>query len=88
MISDHYMNKPFWQPPVTFPYDSPDARRKKILEWEEYEELARKAREYDRIHNQPDCIDPKKKEWEDAIRKIIREQIEDLAQGKGLAKSQ
>lgn len=45
-----------------------------IVGWPEYQELLRKAAEFDRISNQPDCHDPAKGEWyskmEERMRKI------------------
>lgn len=67
MISGHYMEK--WPLP-SFPHTWPSP-----YEWADYEELVRKAREYDRITNQPDCPDPAKEEWEAKMRKLIREEI-------------
>jgi hypothetical protein len=58
MISGHYMQKWPYIPPTTYPWPQPT-----IPEWNEYQELLRKAREYDRIMSQPDCPDPAKEDW-------------------------
>lgn len=34
-----------------------------VLGWQQYQELLRKAAEFDRISNQPDCHDPAKAAW-------------------------
>jgi len=44
-------------------------------QWAEYVKLKQAAEEFDKKTGQPDCIDPKKKEWEDEVRRLIREEI-------------
>lgn len=61
MISDHYQR--------TWPLDSGWTK----IRWEEYQELLRKANEYDRRNNQPDCVDPKKAEFTQAVEKLLKE---------------
>lgn len=39
--------------------------------WEEYQELKRKAREYDRLTKQPDCEKPEVQDFEDRIKKRL-----------------
>lgn len=51
MISNHYYDK-FPSIPM-FPYPT----------YLEYQELLRKARLYDEMNNQKDCIDPLKDKW-------------------------
>lgn len=43
------------------------------IRWEEYNELLRKAAEYDRLTGQKDCVDPKKQELHDLIEKVLKE---------------
>jgi hypothetical protein len=40
-------------------------------EWDEYQELKRKAEEYDKRTNQPDCAKPGVAEWEAAIESVL-----------------
>lgn len=47
-------------------------------EWDEFKELLRRAAEYDKRTNQPDCEDPKKQEW----MKEIERRLELLERGK------
>lgn len=63
MISDWGRQKwprpdPWLFPPTTLP------RIPTPQEYRDYQELVRKAREYDRIHQQPDCPDPEKLKWQ------------------------
>ena len=51
MITEHYWRQ--YPNPVYYPRDK----------YRDMEELIRKAREYDRIMNQPDCPDPVKADW-------------------------
>lgn len=58
MVTDHYWRK--WPDPVQMPKDI----------YSDLEELIRKAREYDRIMNQPDCPDPLKQDWYQKLQKL------------------
>lgn len=51
MVTDHYMQQ--WPTPS---HMSPSIYR-------DIEELIRKAKDYDRIHNQPECPAPDKQKW-------------------------
>ena len=75
MIHDHYRHttpKDFdiQQWPTGPVWDMP--------RWSEYQELLRKAREYDKLTGQPDCEDPKKAEFE--------KRVEDYLKKKGILK--
>lgn len=71
MISDHYMRK--WPViPTNYPDTIfPSKTWPNHVEWDEYQELIRKAREYDKIHNQPDCQDLEKIKWEKAMKEWL-----------------
>lgn len=61
MVSGHHMG--LWPQPEQFP----------PYRYEEYQELLRKAKEYDRMMNQPDCPDPEKEKWEKSLEKYMEE---------------
>lgn len=42
-------------------------------EYPNYSELLRKAREYDRMMQQPDCPDPQKVEWQSQLEKFMKD---------------
>ena len=44
-----------------------------VNEWPNFQELVRKAREYDRLTKQPDCQDPLKASWERELERVMRE---------------
>jgi hypothetical protein len=82
MVTDHYRDK--WPLPQ---YPSPGApfipsqpsQPFQLLphlitkeQWDEYQELKRKAVEYDKRTNQPDCAKPEVEEWERAIESVLR----------------
>lgn len=67
MVSDHYRDK--WkdfgkQEGVTIP----------LSDWFEYQELKRKAKEYDERNNQPHCEKPDIADWEQKILDVLKEQ--------------
>ena len=64
MVSGHFQER--WPKPQDFPPS----------DWFGYQELLRKAREYDRIHQQKDCIDPSKAQWERALEKYMKEKYD------------
>lgn len=37
------------------------------ITWREYQELLRKAAEWDKLSGQPDCVDPAKEVWQKKI---------------------
>jgi len=43
-------------------------------QWEEYQALKRKAMEYDKNTNQPDCVKPESEKWESDWQKILKNQ--------------
>jgi hypothetical protein len=56
MVTQHYWER-FPQPSL-FP----------INQYKDFMEILRKAAEYDRIMNQPDCPDPMKQDWLDQVK--------------------
>ena len=75
MISDHFQRTWPLQPQEipdfgTIPQlDAPGWTK---VRWDEYQELLRKAREYDAKTGQADCVDPKKQEFTDQVEKILK----------------
>ena len=70
MITDHYRDKwplPLPQSPVvpSIPYEQ--------FPWAEYWELKRKAEEYDRRTNQPNCEKEDIKKWESEMERFLKE---------------
>lgn len=62
MVSDFYMQK--WPQP-SWPHIFPPTLPQTVpAEWYDYQELLRKAREYDKLTGQPDCPDPIKVKWQ------------------------
>lgn len=58
----------YWQLPNKLPTSPPNILGKMapaIIEWEVYQELLRKAAEFDKLAKQPDCEDPEKQKWLD-----------------------
>lgn len=45
-------------------------------EWAAFLELLEKAKKFDEITGQPDCEDPKKQEWFDAIQEKVTELVD------------
>lgn len=74
MVTDHYRERwtippmpeffekqpllPIFPMPITITQE----------QWREYQELKRKAAEYDRRYNEPDCVKPDVLEWENSIK--------------------
>ena len=76
MISDFYRYTypiPSESIPNTIPYKPDEYYGWTKIRWEEYQELLRKAAEYDRLNNQPNCVDPKKEEFTKKVEKVLRE---------------
>ena len=70
MISDHYMDR--WPQPWQTPWPhSPLSPR----EYEDYQELLRKAKLYDEMTGQKDCPDPKKVEWQRDLEKFMKDRF-------------
>lgn len=44
-------------------------------QWQEYQELKRRMEAYDKATGQPDCIKPEVAEWEEEIRKIVKQEM-------------
>lgn len=65
VVTDHYRRYPndWWDP----------------TKWDDYLDLKRKAEEYDRITNQPDCEDPKKQRFEQEVLKRLKDLEKKLA---------
>lgn len=61
MVTDHFMQQ--WPLPQQFP----------PFRWPDYQELLRKAAEYDRLTGQPDCPAPDKVQWQQELERIMRE---------------
>lgn len=64
---------PNWNNQVT-----PVARDQIVLEMSAYLELVRKAEEFDKLANQPDCVDPKKAELVQKIKDLLKEYGQDV----------
>jgi len=63
MISDYYRDK--W-PTISSLIQITQAQ------WDEYQELKRKAMEYDKRTGQPDCVKPEVEEWENKIVEVLK----------------
>jgi hypothetical protein len=61
-ISDHFMRQ--WPDYRTFP----------PIDYGYYQDLLRKAAEYDRMTKQPDCPDPTKLAWQKSLEEFMRKQ--------------
>jgi hypothetical protein len=78
-VSDHFMQR--WPLPVFVPlpdYTAPPIQWPRGVEitpeqWAEYQDLKRRAEEYDKATGQPDCVKPEAKRWEEAIEKVLRD---------------
>jgi hypothetical protein len=86
MITDHYRNKwgqpninP-WPQPINLYIPQPQPQVPSVIsdmmiiskkDWEEYQELKKKAQEYDKRTNQPDCVKPDVDEWEKKIVEVL-----------------
>ncbi len=78
MIADHYYDR--WKPyrtdpptqwPNTFPPAPTPTRIPSQAEIDEFHELLRKAREYDKRNNEPDCeLEEKKKRLNDLAKEL------------------
>lgn len=73
MVTDHYSRRwptPKWED-VTFPHYPNTLPSTPALptpaEYQDFLELVRKAREYDKRTNQPDCPDAEKLKWMDEL---------------------
>jgi hypothetical protein len=60
-VSDFYMRQ------------FPDIRQFPPVDYGFYQDLLRKAAEYDRITKQPDCPDPAKLQWQRAVEEFMRD---------------
>jgi hypothetical protein len=85
MVTDYYKEK--WPSPVIpfdpwtptpgeplIPFNEDDPFRIRLItesEWKEYQELKRRAAEYDARTNQPDCVKPDVAEWENDIEAFL-----------------
>lgn len=79
-VTDHYQQKwpvqlPSWplQPSTPLPI-----RIISEAEWQEYQDLKRKAAEIDSKTGQPDCVKPGVAEWEAEIEKIVERAVKKL----------
>lgn len=81
MIAEHYQAK-WGQPPyISYPGYNPHTyiitQTPSIVitaeQWNEYQELKRKAIEYDARTNQPDCVKPELEEWEARMKAYLIE---------------
>lgn len=67
-----------WPIPSPFPigpsYPEPqtEPKRMTLVEYIEYQELVRKAKEFDRISGQPDCEDKVKEKWFNELKEYMR----------------
>lgn len=70
MVTDHFYKRwltPEWSD-VTFPGALPSTHPLPTpVEYHDFLELVRKAREYDKRTNQPDCPDAEKVKWMDEL---------------------
>lgn len=75
MIADHFREKwPICPMPQTMPlpYHWPNGVTITKDQWDEYQELKRKAQEYDARTGQPDCVKPEIEDWERAVESVLR----------------
>jgi hypothetical protein len=40
--------------------------------WNDYQEIKRKAEEFDKATKQPDCVDPAKEAWEKKVLELLQ----------------
>jgi hypothetical protein len=85
MITDHFRDKwPVYTPlPVEWPTSQPftptvmpqfiPTYTITLEQWLEYQELKRKAEEYDARTSQPDCVKPDVEVWEAAVKKFVQD---------------
>lgn len=66
MVTDHYRTN-VWPTTVHVSYE----------QYLEYLRLKRAAEEIDRVTNQPDCIKPELKEWEEQLKKMVEKIIKE-----------
>lgn len=75
MVTDHFQHKwplpryQYDQSPL-IPLPTPFVITKS--QWDEYQELKRKAIEYDKQNNQPNCEKEGVTEWESRIEEVLR----------------
>ena len=62
MVSDHFMQK----------WPEPNYIKITQAQWDEYQELKRKAAEYDKRTGQPDCVKPELDDWEKAMEEFLK----------------
>ena len=75
MVSDHFMHRwprP-WSPPAPMFPEMPGVPTPQ--EYEDYQELLRKAKLYDQMTGQPDCPAPEKLEWEKRLREFMEKEF-------------
>lgn len=74
MVTDYY-REVRWPVPL-YPQEPFDFTKITITheQWEEYQELKRRAEKYDQDTNQPDCVKPEVQEWEDTIVRVLKQQ--------------
>ena len=65
MVTDHYQEK--WPKNL-----EPEKVKITLAEWFEYQELKRKAQQYDERTKQPHCEKPGVDEWEQKIVEVLR----------------
>jgi hypothetical protein len=80
MITDHYRGK--WPLPDYSKPEDISVITITIKEWQKYQELKRKAQEYDERTNQPDRVKPDVAEWEAKIEEIIERKIKENKENK------
>lgn len=76
MVHEHFQQPPWYPPVPTFPIFTPHVPTYPewtLERWVEYQELLRKAREYDARTGQADCPDPAKEVRYAEIQKMIEE---------------
>jgi hypothetical protein len=71
-VSDHYKEK--WPYEKTWPTDLFPMVKITKMQWDEYQELKRKAAQYDKDTKQPDCIKPENDEWEKRVVDLLIKQ--------------
>lgn len=73
MVTDHYQDKwPVYKPTFDpLPPIYPAFRAITKEQWEEYQELKRKAEEYDKRNGEPECVKTGVAEWEAVIKSQI-----------------
>lgn len=73
MISDHYMGRwPTPWKPTTPPLTPERPAAPTPQEYADYQELLRKAMEYDKLTGQKDCPAPAKLDWQKSLEEFMR----------------